>query len=270
MGDDMGSRANYRTVAIIGSALLMSACTGSAGQEPSPPATVTVTATPSGAPSEAASPSPTPTPTIDTQQTLTRYFEAFVSKDPVKMREMRRYALKGSPADLYAIHQITSVNALSAFDPDDVTIGEGQVTVTSIGALSGEKTTTVYEDFEFDEFGKLTTWTVQDSGPLDERIQKLSGSITSNDVKFELLTAYETNAGFLAVTAKLTNKGNGPVDVSVTDYINPKGRQIRVNGFFTPRPGAYLDAYMDLGNSTVGGTLIVQFDFSTTREIVVE
>ena len=259
------------TTLALGAALVLTGCAGSSGQM-SAPATVTVTATPSDAASGSAAPSASPSPSasIDTQRTLTNYFEAFASGDPAEMRAMRSNAQKGSPADLYAIHQIAGANANSGYDRDEVTIADGQVTMTSGSAAAGNLNTNVYQDFEFDAQGKLVTWSVKDSGPLEGRIQRLTGSITSNNVKFELLTAYETNAGGLAVTAKMTNKGDAPVDVRVSDYINPKGRQIPVNAFYTPQPGAYVDGYMDLGNSTVGGTLVIQFDYSTTREMVVE
>lgn len=256
----------------LAAVLALSACTGPGGESGAAPATVTVTASPSEMPSEStsSSPSPEPSPTLDTQQTLTNYFEAFASGDPAKMREMRRNSQKGSPADLYAIHQLAVANASSGFDRDEVSIGEGQVTLTSGSAAAGNKTSDVYEDFQFDDEGRLITWSVRQSGPLEDRIQRLSGVITSNNVKFELLTAYETNAGELSVTAKMTNKGDTAVDVNVSAYINPKGRQINVNAYYTPRPGAYVEGYMGLGNSTIGGTLIIQFDYSTTREMTVE
>lgn len=247
----------------------VSACSGNTEVAP---ATVTVTATPSTADSASPSPSPSasPSPTIDTQRTLANYFEAFATGDPADMRAMRQNAQKGSPADLYAIHQIAAANAAGGFDQDEVTIGDGEVTMTSGSAAAGNRNTNVYQDFQFDPEGRLITWSVKDSGPLADRIQPLEGSITSNGVKFQLLTAYETNAGDLAVTAKMTNKGDAPVDVNVSAYINPKGRQINVGAYFTPRPGAYMEGYMNLGNSAPGGTLIIQFDYNTTREIVVE
>ena len=248
---------------------VLTACSGNNGGAP---ATVTVTAIPSTAESTSASPSPSPSPspTVDTQKTLANYFEAFATRDSADMRAMRQNAQKGSPADLYAIHQIAAANASGSLDPDDVTIGDGTVTMTSGSAAAGDRNTNVYQDFQFDPEGRLITWSVKDSGPLADRIQPLEGSITSNDVKFQLLTAYETNAGNLAITAKMTNKGDAPVDVNVSAYINPKGRQINVGAYFTPRPGAFMEGYMDLGNSAPGGTLIIQFDYNTTRELVVE
>lgn len=257
-------------VAALALVVALSGCSGESGDTPAAPATVTVTASP-GTPDETAQ--ATPTPSVDTQQTLTRYFEASATGDPADMRPMRRAAQKGSPADLYAIYLLAAVSAFGGLSRDAVSVSDNQVLVTSVNELTGEETTSIYENFEFDENGLLVTWSVEGAGPLEDRIQPLEGSISSGGVKMQLQAAYQTNAGDLAVTYRVTNKGSETASVLVTGYISPRGRQGKVEPtpfIMDPRPGAYMDGFLRITNGQPGGTLVVQVDYTTTQELVIE
>lgn len=258
-------------VAVSAMATALAGCSGGSGETPAAPATVTVTASPGTSPGETAQ--PTPTPSVDTQQTLTRYFEAFATGDSADMRPMRRAAQKGSPADLYAIHQMAVANAYGGVSRDAVSINDDQVSIAAINELTGERTTDIYEDFVFDEDGLLVTWSVEGAGPLEGRIQPLEGSISSGGIKMQLQTAYQRNAGGLAVTYRVTNNGSEAANIVVTGYISPKGRQGEVEPtpyILDPRPGAYMDGLVGISNGEPGGTLVIQIDYINTQELVIE
>ncbi len=257
--------------------MVLVGCAGNAAPSSTITQTVTVSASASSSPGGSSSPTSSPSPSLDPQTVLAGYFDAFGTRQIMKMEAMRDFAKPGSPADLYAIHQLAAAEATSGDGggdaPDKVTISPTEVTMTSTSVLTGDKTTSVYRDFKFDAGGRLVTWSVKGNGPLAPRIKPVKGSVTSDDITVQLQTAYVTNVGDLAVTFKVINKSDSSADVRVTDYLNPGGKQVRPQltpVVLDPRAGAYMQAYAVMSDSKIGGKLIIDFGDGRERQLVVK
>lgn len=206
----------------------------------------------------------------DPQDTLTRYFESFAASDPATREAMRAEAKVGSPADVYALHQIALARVSGHVAQGTAVISPNQVVITR-ETSTGTDVRDVYTDFEFDPDGRLVTWSVEGAGPLEPRIWRLNERLSVDGLTFELQTAYRTNAGDLALTYRATNLTDRQVVVAVRGYVSPEGRQDQVDsfpGFMDPLPGAYTEGYSSVPNGEPGGRLIIDLG-GTQQEIVV-
>lgn len=249
--------------------------------------TITVGAMPAGcgtaasqggsSPSESAS----ATQAAAQQQNLAAYFNAFGTERSQTMQPMLTAASPGSPAAVYAQHQINNATAEesdnSASDPSTVTIADGKVTIVvdvpkdSTDAVK-KAATTVYQDFQFDPSGLIVTWTADPGGPLAPRIHTEKGTVTRGGVTVLLQTAYQTNLGALALTGTVTNRSKSKASVTSPGYTNPDRRQVQVSSTpyqADPVPGGYAVTRLVITGGAFGGKLTAQFDYQTTAQIPV-
>lgn len=217
----------------------------------------------------------------DHEQTLGAYFNAFGTQEASKMEPMLTAAAKGSPAYIYAEHQINAAlaqeSANETQEPDTITVDGDTVTQTlklpeDATEEQKKEATNTYTDFQFSADGLLETWTSEPGGALAPRIQAQTGKATSGQVSVDLKTAYETNGGSLMVTFEVNNKSNKKANVSITGYVNPDGRQVKVATTpysFDPAAGSFATGSGLITNGKRGGKLIVQFDYQNESSIKV-
>lgn len=159
------------------------------------------------------------------------YFEAFASEDLSRMGAMLDNSLEGSPAALYATHQIANVRALgSAPLPASVEVTEDNIVLRSTTYdLKGDEVeeATNYSHFEVDG-DRLTAFTVDDI-PLADRIRAGDPIGTSGDgVTVRVVTAYLTARGDLWLNLDITNARGDVVEVADYEWslVTPDGRQL--------------------------------------------
>lgn len=235
--------------------------------------------------SSAASPSAEPPSStasaVNHVPVLTNYFDAFATDRAAEMAPMLTNSEPGSPAYLYAQHQINAATASESANssPAPSTITVTQDSVTLLSQLPNEPTeqqkidaTNVYSSFEYAPSGLITAWTADPGGPLAPRISAQSSKVTSAKVTVALKTAYATNSGDLSVTFDVTNKSGKKANVTITGYINPDGRQVKVvNTPYAadPAPGSFSTSAASVVSGQRGGKLIVQFDYQTDKKLPV-
>ena len=208
-------------------------------------------------------------------ETLQTYFDAFATQDSKDMEPMLETSEKGSPAHMYAQHQINlAVAQESAGDsgePDYVTVEDDRVTLRSgliseadFEELSEEEqadVVTVFSNFEYSTDGQLQTWVSEPGGPLADRIASQNGKATIGKVNIKLVTSYLSNGDSLFITIDVLNKSGADQSVTATGYTTPDKRQVKVSS--TPyntelKPGTRADLYVVIENGEPGGKL--QFD----------
>ncbi|MEI2718263.1 MAG: hypothetical protein V9E98_14950 [Candidatus Nanopelagicales bacterium] len=209
------------------------------------------------------------------EQVLTDYFTAFATQDSGDMKPMLKSSAPGSPAFLYARHQINGAlageSANVSSDPSEVTVSGDSVTLVDEALLDEDSSeaerqeaTTVYKDFTFAPDGRLDTWTSEPGGPLAPRVKAQSGSGSSGKVTVKASTSYVTNDGDLAVTYTVRNKSNDKAQLTPDGYLNPNRRQVDVStytGMLDLSPGAFADERASIDNGQPGGKLIFQVYF---------
>lgn len=216
------------------------------------------------------------------QKVVEEYFNAFATQKSTTMEPMLKASAEGSPAHIYAQHQIGAVTAQESAgegpEPDVVEYSSGEVKYRA--KLPEDATeqevadaTSVYSGFEFSPEGQLTTWTTSDGGALASRISLQSGKAEADGVTVQLKTSYVTNGGDLALTYDVKNKGKKKVSVYMKGYQNADGREVKLTNTpstMDPGSGAFLSGYSSVTNGKAGGTLLVEFDYQTTKKIKVK
>ncbi|MFZ1362009.1 MAG: hypothetical protein WAS05_03605 [Candidatus Nanopelagicales bacterium] len=218
----------------------------------------------------------------ENEQTLSTYFNAFATNDATQMEPMLKAAEPGSPAEVYAKHQInTQVANESANETDEPDVAEIDGDTVSLHPnFSDEATdeekkdaTTIYKDFVFSSNGLIETWTTEPGGLLTPRISAQTGKATQGKVTVQLQTAYVTNSGDLYVTWSAKNSGGKAVDISVAGYVNSDGRQVQVTSTpyqTKPISGSHTETSSTIENGKLGGKLIFQFDYQNQVSITVK
>jgi hypothetical protein len=194
------------------------------------------------------------------------YFEALASEDLSRMGAMLDSSVEGSPAALYATHQIATVRAAGGSPLGSTTRTEGNAIVvestTGYDAEGVEQTESVtYRGFAR-EGDKLTGFVVNDT-PVADRIRAGGEPVTVDGVTVRIVTAYQTARGDLTLNVDTTNGRQGVLNVSSYEWalVTPDGRQVALSqNFCCPadpviQPGAtagYMAAFEQVG---LGGTL---------------
>ncbi|HEY8526933.1 MAG TPA: hypothetical protein VIL48_18315 [Acidimicrobiales bacterium] len=171
-----------------------------------------------------AAPAGVPEPVVE-------YFEAFAADDLAYMQAVLDHAAEGSPAALYATHQIAVTRALgpdgvpTTVDVDDDTIVL-RATATDPSGQEVELSAT-FGDFEMDG-DRLSTFTV-DGVPLADRIRVGDpAGVSGNGVTVRIVTAYVTPRGDLWLNVDIANTRGDVVEVADYDWalVTPDGRQV--------------------------------------------
>jgi hypothetical protein len=174
-------------------------------------------------------------------------------------------SVEGSPAHLYATHQIANVRAIgTSLGAAMHTEGDVVVIMSTTGydADGVEQTESVtYRDFAV-EGGKLAGFVVNET-PVADRIRAGGEPVTVDDVSVRVVTAYQTARGDLTINVDTTNGRQDVLNVSSYEWalMTPDGRQVALSqNFCCPtdpviQPGAtagYVAAFEQVG---LGGTL---------------
>lgn len=258
-----------RVLAVIAVAALAAACASEAeGPEAGRPES---TVTPPGA-EEATTTSEAAEGIPDAARA---YFEAFATDDLSRMGAMLDASVEGSPAALYATHQIAFTRAIGPGFGTTVDASDTEIVLTATYFdLSGNEVdeSTTYADFAV-EGDKLAGFTV-DGVPIADRIRGGAPEGTSGDgVTVRIVTAYQTARGDLALNVDIANGRESVVEIADYEWslVTPDGRQVGLNEELavvppSVEPGAtagHIVVYEQVG---LGGTLrFVAFadDFAT-------
>jgi hypothetical protein len=147
------------------------------------------------------------------------------------MATMPDNSVEGSPAALYATHQIAIVRSLGPSDTETaVDVGEDSIVLrtTSYDANGNEvEEATTYSDFDV-ERDRLVGFAVDDV-PMADSIRAGDPAGASGDgVTARIVTAYTTSRGDLALNVDVTNTRSEVIELSDYEWslITPDGRQV--------------------------------------------
>lgn len=218
----------------------------------------------------------TPSESASATDVADDFLQLLASGDLARMGGMIDLATEGSPAWLYATHQIAALR--SAGGPGgstDVSVdGDSIVLCQPVLDASGNETEdcNTYGDFALDR-DRLSDFSI-DGVPMADRIRSGDPAGTAADgVTARIITAYQTARGDLALNLDITN-GRDTV-VAVADYewalITSDGRQVAPSQLFAGQspdvePGATAAHVVYFEQAPLGGTLrFVAFadDFAT-------
>lgn len=211
------------------------------------------------------------------------YFDILGRDDLGEMAGMLDLATPGSPAHLYAQHQIAFTRALGSL-PGTTEVRSDAIEMCS--ELLDENGQTrqecyIYADFEANaDTGLLESFSV-DGNPIDGRIAAGDPEgVTEQGVTVKVVTAFQATRGNMAINADVVNNLSTPVDVAEYDfeYVDADGRQYAQAPFVfsnlpsTIQPGATASAVGLFEQAPFGGTFtFVGFtnDFATEIRISV-
>ncbi len=194
------------------------------------------------------------------------YFEALASEDLSQMGTMLDHSVEGSPAALYATHQIANLRALggatlgTTIDVTDDAIA--LISVTGYANDGTEQTETVtYRGFTV-EGDKLTGFHVNDT-PVADRIRAGGEPVTVEGVSVRVVTAYYTARGDLMLNVDVTNGRAGAIELSDFEwlFVTGDGRQVSPSQNVvnmspgTVQPGATAGRIVAFEQVGLGGTL---------------
>lgn len=217
----------------------------------------------------------------DNTAVLGKYFNAFATDKSSTMAPMLEASEPGSPAYLYAQHQINGATASEAagnsakpatVDVTDTTVTMKQDVATDATDAQIKEATNVYSSFQYSTAGLIQTWTADPGGPLAGRISAQSAKGKAGGVAVTLRTAYLTNSGDLSVTFDAKNTGSKKASLTPTGYVNPDGRQVKVvttGGSLDLQPGSFATDALSVTAGKNGGTLIFQVDYQKTLKLKV-
>jgi hypothetical protein len=200
-------------------------------------------------------------------QAARSYFDALASEDLSKMGAMLDASVPGSPAALYATHQIANVRALSPSPlGTTVDVGDDTIALTTTTGYANDGTeqteTNTYGGFALDG-AKLTAFTVNDS-PVADRIRAGDpAGVTSDGVTARIVTAYVTARGDLFLNVDTTNGHDGALNVASYEWalVTTDGRQVAPSQRFccpvepVVQPGATVGSVVVFEQVGLGGTL---------------
>ena len=222
-------------------------------------------------------PSTTKEPTSDTSEAedlADEYLGLLAENDLGGMSRMLEMATPGSPAHLYATHQIAVVR-MAGDAPSTSTTGEdGSVELcypTLDGAGNQVEECNTFAGFEINQSTGLLEWFTVDGVNIRERITA-GAPATGHGVTVHVRSSYQAASGDLVVNVDISNARPGPIAVADYEwaYIAPDGRQIAPSeeGYAAPdvEPGATAGFVAVFPQTVVGGALrFVAFadDFAT-------
>jgi hypothetical protein len=220
--------------------------------------------------------------TADNTPVLKAYFDSFGTDRVSTMEPMLANSEPGSPANVYAQHQLNAATASESANnspaPSSVVVESSKVTMQQelpkdpTDQQTAEATNT-YSSFEYSPSGLITTWSTEPGGALAPRISSQASEVTSGKVTVLLNTAYATNSGDLSVTFTVRNKSGEKANVLISGYINPDGRQVKVTNtpyLADPAPRSFSTGSATIVSGKRGGKLIVQFDYQTDKKLAVK
>jgi hypothetical protein len=193
------------------------------------------------------------------------YFDALASEDLSKMGAMLDNSVEGSPAALYATHQIATLRGLGVQFGTTMEVGDDTIALTTITGYDNSGTeqteTTTFGQFTV-EGGKLSGFNVNDT-PVAERIRAGGEPVTVDGVSVRVVTAYQSALGNLILNVDVTNGRQGPIELSEFEWVlvTPDGRQVSpaqdaVNmSPGTVQPGATAGRIAAFEQVGLGGTL---------------
>jgi len=205
-----------------------------------------------------------------------QYLDLLATEDLSRMGGMTGLAAAGSPAALYATHQIAAVRASGIpRAPTDVEVDGDSIVLCQAGLdASGNQTEqcNTYADFTVDG-DRLASFTI-DGTPVSDRIRAGDPAGTSADgVTARIVTAYQTARGDLALNIDITNGRDTALAVADYDwaFVTADGRQVAPSELFAGpapqvEPGATAGHVVYFEQAPLGGSLrIVAFadDFAT-------
>jgi hypothetical protein len=202
------------------------------------------------------------------------YLDLLAENDLGSMTRMLELATPGSPAHLYATHQIAVVRLAGTTPSISTSGGDDAVEMCyrTLDAAGNEiEECNTFAGFETDQgTGLLESFTVDDVN-IRERIT--AGAPQSGDgVTVQVRSSYQTARGDLAVNVDISNARPGPIAVADYEwaYVGPDNRQVAPSeeGLAGPdiEPGATAGFVALFPQTVVGGTLrFVAFadDFGT-------
>ncbi len=153
---------------------------------------------------------------VDPAETIKGYFEAAGNLD---FDAMEANAAPGSPAALYA-------KSRRIIDVDGTTATSVQTTATEAVLDWGNDSQYTFNDFQFDDTGKLVTWTTSPGGPLAPRIQEFNKTVRVGTTKIQFVGQYVANDGALVLPIRVSNPSSQQVRLAPRNYVNPNGRQL--------------------------------------------
>ncbi|MEQ4208862.1 hypothetical protein [Actinopolymorpha sp. B9G3] len=215
-----------------------------------------------------ATPKPTPKPAKTVQvEGAKQYVEAVASMDPEQLEAARKFTVPGSVADAYLLEQ--SHQATASLDGGSDATGLGNVTKKDDGYQfctyddNGDDVCFLYAGFK-QQGGKLTDLSIN-SDPVGPRLTMGNGkTVTSHDVKFELLSAFKSSQGYLIVSVRVTT-GDRKVDPYqyTATYRAPSGAQRGASTGGGPdsiAPKSHAVVTMWFRGVDVGGAVTLSFE----------
>jgi hypothetical protein len=201
----------------------------------------------------------------DASQVVREYFMLLGANNLGDMPRMLDLSTPGSPAHLYARHQIAGTRALG---PSTATVEFGDDSVETCidgynAAGQTEQLCYTYADFTADpDTGLLETFSVN-GNPVADRIRAGDEQgASSQGVTVNVVTAYLTALGDVMLNLDVTNSLTTPLNVTDYDfqYVDTSGRQFAPSqDFFSQlpseiQPGATAPVLAAFSQAPFGGT----------------
>ena len=231
-------------------AFLLTACPG---DDDPPPTTAAPTTTP-----------PTTAAPIDGTAAVGAFFDALASRDPVSSASMLDASAPNSLARSYATHQAAVRGVLGASDGGSVERSTDRAVVCAGPAGPEQRLTcTEYRDLEFDDQGRLASFTI-DGRDLDQRVITDGPAATVDRLTAQAVSAYQSpSSDSTLVVVELTNDGSSEFELfafSATYRPTADAAAVEADGSWGTTavgPGATTAVVIRFPDAPLGGALVL-------------
>ncbi len=204
-----------------------------------------------------------PPPAFDAEAVLQDYFPVIAQGSKAAVLRAKRVALPGSPAEVFADHQVGMIEGAQASanqQPWSIssTVLSAEEVDWSASFASRYSDRSQFTDFVFDPSGRLITWNITPRTHLEDAVGLVDRSAQYSGVAFSVSTGYRASDGAL----QLAYAGTGPrkdAGVQVGGYLQGGARR---NGIVEPyrldlSPRAEQAGLSIFPRSDFGGRLLV-------------